>query len=277
MILNNIHVISGVQPVNGVFNGLGAGTNYKVRVVITATACPSCGQTTCPFTTVATSPAPCPAPVITSVVITAAGVPISGPQIALNRACGFAVLASTTITNTGATTITGDLGLAPGTSVTGAPTVIGASHINDQDAIDAQTDLTTAYNSAAGFAFTTDLTGQDLGGMTLTPGVYKFDVNAPLTGQLTLDGAGTYIFQVGSTLVTSAGSLIVLTNGATADNVFFTVGSSATLGLGSTFNGVILAVASITHNGGTVNGALMARTGAITFSSASTITYEGCP
>jgi type VI secretion system secreted protein VgrG len=129
----------------------------------------------------------------------------------------------------------------------------------------AQNDLTTAYNDAAGEASTANLTGQNLGGLTLGPGVYTFNSSAQLTGTLTLSGTGFYIFQIGSTLTTASASAIVAINGADAANVFWQVGSSATLGTGTSFIGNILALASITSNTGvTMAGRLLARNGAVT-------------
>jgi len=191
----------------------------------------------------------------------------------------FAVLASSTVTNTGSTVISGsaggNVGLSSGTSVTGFPpgTISdGAIHIADAVALQAQTDLVVAYNDAAGRTVTSNLTGQDLGGMTLTSGVYKFDSSAQLTGTLTLDAEGdpdaAFIFQIGSTLTTASDSTIVLTGGAVYCRVFWQVGSSATLGTDSQFIGHIFAMTSITAtNGAEIQGQLLARTGAVTLDS----------
>ena len=203
-------------------------------------------------------------------------------QVNLGTAGSFAVLAGTTITNTGATTVTGDLGLSPGTAVTGFPPgiVIGTQHVADAVAVQAKTDLTTAYNDAAGQTTTQDLTGQDLGGLTLTPGVYSFSSSAQLTGTLTLDAGGdpdaVFIFQIGSALTTATDSKVILTGGAQACHVFWQVGSSATLGTDSNFTGNILALTSITAvTGATVDGRLLARNGAISLDT-NTIVKSTC-
>ncbi|HEX8251854.1 MAG TPA: ice-binding family protein [Thermoanaerobaculia bacterium] len=196
-------------------------------------------------------------------------------QIALDTAENFAVLAGSAVTNTGATVVSGEVGVSPGSSVTGFPPgviVNGTIHAADAVAGQAQTDLTDAYNTAAGIACTTNLTGQNLGGLTLTPGVYCFDSSAALTGTLTLDLQGNpnafFLFKIGSTLTTASGSSVVLTNaGGTGcpANVFFQVGSSATFGTGSTFVGNVLALTSITLTTGTnLNGRVLARNGAVT-------------
>ncbi len=187
----------------------------------------------------------------------------------LGTASNFAVLGSSTVTNTGSTGITGDLGLSPGTSITGFPpgAVNGVTHISDSSAAQAQNDAATAKNALTSDACTTnEPTVADIGGQTLSPGVYCFPSSAGITGTLTLSGSGVYIFKIGSTLVTAASnSDIVLTNGATANNVFWAVGSSATLGTYSGFKGTIIATASITATtGATVNGRLIAQTGAVT-------------
>jgi len=196
---------------------------------------------------------------------------------ALGTAGTFGVLAGSTVTNTGPTTVIGDLGVSPGTAVTGFPPgiVTGLTHTGtDAVAIQAQTDATAAYNNAAGQPCDVTLTGQDLGGKTLTPGVYCFASSAQLTGQLILDGQGNpssvFIFQIGSTLTTASTASVVLINGAQpcSSNIFWQVGSSATLGTNTSFTGNILALASITLNTGTVtNGGLYAQTGAVTLDS----------
>ena len=204
----------------------------------------------------------------------------------LGTASSFAVLAGSTVTSTGNTIVNGDLGLYPGTSVTGFPAgvVNGTMHVADAVAQQAQTDLLAAYNAAAGLAPTGGtLTGQDLGGLTLTPGVYFFASSAQITGQLTLDAQGlsdpVFVFQIGSTLTTASGpnaSSVVLVNGAQACHVFWVVGSSATLGTSSDFVGNILAVTSITADtGATVDGRLLAENGAVTLDN-NTITEAIC-
>jgi len=200
-------------------------------------------------------------------------------QIPLGTTQNFAVLAGSTITNTGATVINGNIGVSPGSSVTGFPpgTVTGGSiHAGDAVAAQAQSDLTTAYNTAAGMPCTTDLTGQNLGGLTLTPGVYCFTTSAALTGTLTLNFQGNpnalFLFKIGSTLTTASASSVLLTNtvGACPPNLFWQVGSSATLGTGSSFVGNILALTSITlTTGSNVNGRALARNGAVTLDTSS--------
>ena len=165
-----------------------------------------------------------------------AGSVSAATQVNLFTAYSYAILAGSTVTNTGSSVITGDLGLHPGSSVTGFPpgTVSGTQHIADAAALQAKSDLATAYDDAAGQPCTQNLTGQDLGGMTLVPGVYCFASSAGLTGILTLDAQGdpnaVFVFQIGSTLTTAGGSTISLTNSAQSCHVFWQIGSSATLG-----------------------------------------------
>ena len=190
------------------------------------------------------------------------------------------MLAGSTVTNTGPTSLAGDLGVSPGTAVTGFPpgSFSGATHSNDAVAMQAQSDVTTAYNDAAGQPCDVNLTGQDLGGLTLTPGVYCFSSSAQLTGKLTLNGQGNpssvFIFKIGSTLTTASNSSVVFTDASQlcGSNIFWQVGSSATLGTGTTFTGNILAMASITlTTGATTNGGLYARTGAVTLDTNSVV------
>ena len=194
---------------------------------------------------------------------------VSSPS--LGTAGYFAVLGSSTVTNTGPTNVTGDLGVSPGTAVTGFPPGVmnGTIHGGDSVALQAQHDASFAYTNIAGQPCTGNLTGQDLGGKTLTPGVYCFASSAFLTGQLTLDGQGNpnsvFIFQMGSTLITASNASVVLINGAKVCNIFWQVGSSATLGTYTSFAGNILALASITVTTGTAsNGGLYALNGAVT-------------
>ncbi|HEX8288273.1 MAG TPA: ice-binding family protein [Pyrinomonadaceae bacterium] len=190
----------------------------------------------------------------------------------LGTAASFSVLAGSTVTNTGPTVVGGNVGVSPGTSVTGFPpgVIVGGSiHANNAVSQQAQSDLTNAYNNLSVQSCNVDLTGQNLGGLTLTPGTYCFSTSTQLTGTLVLDAQGNpnavFLFKVGSTLSTASGSSVVLINGGNACNVFFQVGSSATLGTGSNFLGNILALTSITvTTGASVNGRVLARNGAVT-------------
>jgi hypothetical protein len=192
--------------------------------------------------------------------------------VALGTSGNFSVLAGSTVTNTGNTVVIGNVGVAPGTAVTGFPPGIvtgGVIHAGDAVAATAQADLTTAYVDAAGRAMTGSVAG-DIGGATFLPGVYKSTSSLAITGTVTLNGNGNsnavFIFQIASTLTTAAGNSIVnLIGGAQASNVFWQVGSSATLGTNTLFNGTILAQASVTLTTGAVlNGRALARTGAVT-------------
>ena len=170
------------------------------------------------------------------------------------------------MTSTGNTVLNGDLGVSPGTTITGFDTGIvnGAIYVGGI-AVQAQADASTAYGVLAGETFNSNLSGQDLGTLTLLPGVYFFSSSAQLTGTLTLSGAGDFVFQIGSTLTTAGNSSILLTNGAQAGNVFWQVGSSATLGTGTSFDGSILADQSITLNtGASLAGRALALNAAVT-------------
>jgi hypothetical protein len=220
------------------------------------------------YTVKVTNPAGCAATSAPSAVTALA-------PVSLGSASGFAVLGGTTVTNTGSSVITGDLGVSPGTSVTGFPPGVitgGPIHAADAVASQAQSDLTTAYTVAAATPCAADLSGADLGGLTLQPGVYCFSSSAQLTGTLTLDFMGnqdsSFLFKIGSTLTTASASSVIPINSAGAtrpSNIFWQVGSSATLGTGSSFLGNILALTSITLNtGAQVSGRALARNGAVT-------------
>lgn len=191
--------------------------------------------------------------------------------VGLGTAEPFAVLAGSAVSNTGASVLTGDLGVSPGTAVTGFPPglVGGTQHVNDAVALQAQSDLVTAYDDAAGRSTTRDVTGEDLGGQTLVSGVYSHGSGMALTGTVTLDAQGdpnaVFIFQAASTLITAPNSTVALINGASPCNVFWQVGSSATLDTNTTFVGTVMALTSATLNtGADVEGRILARNGAVT-------------
>jgi hypothetical protein len=191
----------------------------------------------------------------------------SQAPVVLSSAAGFAVLAGSTVTSTGATRITGDLGVSPGTAVTGfAPGIlIGTQHAGDPAAAGAIADLTTAYGDAAGRTLCPVSVAGNLGGRTLVPGLYKSTSSLEVTsGDLTLDARGdeaaVFIFQMASTLTTTVGRQVILSGNATAANVFWQVGSSATLGTASAFQGTVMADQAITMaTGATLNGRVLAR------------------
>jgi Ice-binding-like len=209
-----------------------------------------------------------------------------GANVAINlgTATNFGLLAGSGITNASAATfITGDVGSSPTPTVTGltASQVNGTLYTAPNPATaQAQADLIVGYNEAAGASCGTDLTGTDLGGLTLVPGVYCFTSSALLTGTLTLDGQGNanaqWVFQIGSTLTTATNSSVSLINGAVNCNVFWQIGSSATIQTNTTFVGNIMALTSITLDGGTLNGRALARNGAVTISAQETVTAIPC-
>lgn len=225
--------------------------------------------------------------------------PASAQDVPLGTAGNFGVLGGSAVTNTGSSVVTGSVGVYPSASITGFPpgTIFpgsGTMHAADAVALQAQSDLTTAYNDAAGRPGCTTIAGGLLGSggaTSLGPGVYCMDA-AQLTGALTLTGSGTYVFQVGSSLTTASGSSIVLANGASACSVFWQVTSSATIGTGSSMAGTILALTSITLNtSASLSGSALARNGAVTLagndvalcgavtggSAATTITTQASP
>lgn len=219
---------------------------------------------------------------MTALLMTLAGSSTAAATtVDLGAAASYGVLAGESVTNTGPSVISGDLGVHPGSAVTGFPpgTVLGSVHAADAVAAQAKSDLTVAYNAVAGQA-SDELVAADLGGRTLTTGVYTASSTMGLTGELTLDAQGdptaVFVFQVGTGLTTASGSSVTLTNGAAACNVYWQVGSSATLGTASTFRGTILAQASITATTGTtIEGRLLARTGSVTLDD-NTITQPVC-
>jgi type VI secretion system secreted protein VgrG len=182
----------------------------------------------------------------------------------------FAVLAGTTVTSIGDTVLNGNLGVYPGPTITGfGPGIVnGTSYAGGLVAEQAESDALAAYTALLGETPSQNLTGQDLGGLTLAPGVYNFTTAALLTGALTLDAQGDpnaqFVFQIASSLTTASSSSVVLEDGALVDNVSWQIGSTATLGTGTSFNGVIYADTSITmDNGASLNGNAFALTGAV--------------
>lgn len=215
------------------------------------------------------------------VLVSLSGSAQAASAVSLGTANSFVVLAGSGITNTGPTTLNGDMGTYPTTTITGSSTITitGTNNAGNGVTQSAKTDLVTAYNSAAGQTSTNAISG-DLGGQTLIAGVYTSSSSIGITGALTLNGANNpdavFVFQAGSSLTTASGSSVVLTNGAQACNVFWQVGSSATLGTGSSFRGTIIALTSITLTTGvTVDGRVLARNGAVTMDT-NTITKPSC-
>jgi hypothetical protein len=192
--------------------------------------------------------------------------------VGLGTASPFVVLGGSTDTNTGPSVLNGDLGLSPGTSLTGfnEAVVNGVTHANDAVAAQAQSDLTTAYDAAAGQPVlpTNDLSGKDLGGLKLSPGTYRYNAAALLTGAVILDAEGDpnaeFVFQIGSQLTTESASSVVLVNGASPCNVYWQVGSSADLGTTTSFQGSLMALTSISlKSKATVVGRMLARNGQV--------------
>jgi hypothetical protein len=199
----------------------------------------------------------------------------AGPSpVGLGTTQSFSVLGGQGVTNTGPTILGRDLGTSPNPAITGFPPgiVLGTIHAADAVAAQAQSDLTTAYNDAAGRACDVVLTGQDLGGLTLTSGTYCFSSSAQLTGTVTLDAQGdpnaVFIFQVGSMLTTASASTVDIINSARSCNVFWQIGSSATLGTTTEFVGNVFALTSISATtGARIDGRLLARNGSVTLDS----------
>lgn len=193
-------------------------------------------------------------------------------EVKLEGASDLAILAGSAISNTGATSVTGDMALSPGSSIGGFPpgNLVGAIHINDAIATQAKLDLTAAYNDAAGRTSTDIVTlSGNIGGLTLTPGLYKSTSSLAISsGDLTFDAKGNssavFIIQIASSLTTTSGRQIILAGGAKAENIFWQVGSSVTLGTTSVFKGTIMAMQSISfYTGATLDGKALARTGAV--------------
>lgn len=203
------------------------------------------------------------------------------PTVGLGTADSVEVLAGSTVTNTGPTTVTnGDVALSPGTAITGFPPGVianGVQHRTDAQAQKSKADLVTAYDDTAGRS-PDESNIIDLSGRTLDPGVYAGDALA-LNGTVTLNGSASsvFIFQAASGLITASSSVVSFTGGANSCNVFWKVGSSATLGSGSTFAGTIMALTSITADtGATIDGRLLARNGAVTLDSNPITRPAGC-
>ena len=203
------------------------------------------------------------------------------PKISIGVAATYCALGATTVTNTGNTVCNRDVGVYPGTAITGFPPGTGTLHPGDASAKAAQTAAHAAYTSAVALPPTATLTG-DLGGKTLTPGVYRFSSSAQLTGTLTLNGQNDknaqFVFQIGSTITTASAAKVVLINGARACHVIWAVGSSATLGTTTAFQGDVLAVTSITATTGVSNvGSLIALGAAVTLDTNKLTAVPTCP
>jgi hypothetical protein len=195
----------------------------------------------------------------------------------LGTAGNFAVLSGAGMTNTGPSWITGAIG-ASSAGITGFPPgTAGPQHVGDSAYTTAETDLVGTFTRAAAEPTTTDYSGVNLGGLTLGPGVYNQSTAPTLTGTLTLSGGGVYIFKIGSTLVTASGARVSLINGAQPCDIFWVVGSSATIATSTTFVGNIMALAQIAmQTGATLNGRALARTAAVTLDTNRIIQPSGC-
>jgi hypothetical protein len=204
----------------------------------------------------------------------------ANPPVDLGSASSFSVLAGSTVTNTGPTTMFGDLGLDPGSAITGAPHALGATHVDDAVALSAKNSLTSSWTDAAGRPAIA-LASADLSGLTFTPGVYAASSSLLFSaGEVTLDAQGdpnaVFIFKVGSSLTTGSATKVLLVNGAQPCNVFWEIGASATLGTNSTFAGTVMALTTITaQTGATLDGRLLARNGAVNLDT-NTITTSAC-
>lgn len=211
-----------------------------------------------------------------------AGAATTPATVNLNSSGAFAILAGSTITNTGSSVVAGDIGLSPGTSITGFPPgtqSTGTTHVADATAVTAQSDLAAAFTDASTRTPAT-IEPSNFGGLTLGAGIYSVPSSLSITGTLTLNGANdassVFIIQVPSTLTTATSSSVVLENGAQACNVFWAIGSSATLGTSSSMAGTIMALTSITlDTSAQVSGRVLARTGAVTLDSNS-VTVPAC-
>ncbi|MGZ6033159.1 MAG: ice-binding family protein [Isosphaeraceae bacterium] len=195
----------------------------------------------------------------------------------LGTAGNFAVLSGAGMTNTGPSWVTGAIG-ASGAGITGFPPgTAGPQHAGDSAYTTAETDLVGAFTRAAAEPTTTDYSGVNLGGLTLGPGVYNQSTAPTLTGTLTLNGPGIYIFKIGSTLVTASGARVVLIAGAEPCDIFWVVNSSATIATSTTFIGNIMALDQIAmQTGATLNGRALARTAAVTLDT-NRIIQPSCP